>query len=72
MYIDDKSKRQLNIQKEASILLASEMYEIKGGMMLSECGSDSTQTPQDADSDEMSIGMGCTQCNKNHSCQTHT
>lgn len=69
---DDKSKRRLKIQKEASILLASEMSEIKGGTMSLGCGSDSTQTPQDVDSDEMSTGMGCAQCNKTHSCQTHT
>lgn len=63
---NDNSKRTLSIQEEASILLVSEMSEIKGGAMSSGCGS------SDADSDEMSTGMGCHQCNKTQSCQTHT
>lgn len=69
----DKNGKQigsLSIQVEASTLLSSEMYEIKGGTMSSGCALSS---PNDSlESNWISSVTGCSSCNKTHSCQTHT
>ncbi|WP_297676624.1 hypothetical protein [uncultured Bacteroides sp.] len=69
---DDKQRESLSIQAEASTLLASEMSEIKGGTMSSGCGLSSDEPKPIIKGDEISSVMGCSSCNKTHSCQTHT
>ncbi len=68
----DVHKENLTLQKEASILLASEMSEIKGGTMSSSCSEVITKPDQALESDAFSSAMGCSSCNKTQSCQTHT
>ena len=69
---DDKKQRALNIQKEASILLASEMSEVKGGTMSSTCVVVPTEPTGKVTDTEIPSEWGCSSCNKSQSCQTHT
>lgn len=84
---------KLNLKEEASILLTSEIAEIKGGTETSGCLTNPIDPltpvdppvvviPVDPPVDPpiivtppdyaMPAYMGCSSCNKTHSCQTHT
>lgn len=80
---------KLNLKDEASILLASEIAEIKGGTEMSGCLTRPVDPPKPVDPPVVlppidppvtvtpteyapPAYMGCSSCNKTHSCQTHT
>lgn len=69
---DDKIQSTLNIQEEASVLLSSEMSEVKGGTMSSACVVHPTEPSGKAANTEIPLEWGCSSCNKSQSCQTHT
>lgn len=74
---------KLNLKDEASILLASEIAEIKGGTEMSGCLTKPVDPPVVLPPIDPPVTvtpaeyappayMGCSSCNKTQSCQTHT